>query len=492
MPSINRLHSLSFVAICSALLVSSTILLGSAKAQENTVKSANDIKISVPDTSGNVGDQITVPVKTGDITGEDVIAYQFDVNYNGSVLDFTGYETDGTITPQGGVTANTDDSNSMRIVFSTSGSLTGGGTLLKLQADVVGEGSSRIEIENFRYEDNAVQVVPTSVSSGAFTTTASESEVDSNGRVDFSGTGVGIDFSGVSGSGSVRVAKYDLPPSGTDGISESTVSSYRFVITAASSLTIGSGTEVAFDVGSLDGVSTAENVTIYTRSTPGTGSFSAVATSFDSGANELVGTVDSFSEFVMASNTEPLPVEIAVFKAERQGQDVQLRWQTASETNNAGFAVLRTVQSDAWTEIGFVQGEGTTSSSSSYRFTDDDIPYEVKTVRYRLKQVDTDGTTHVGPTLRVDLGLPEQVTLKTPYPNPASGVFTVRYAVPDSRDITVGVYDVLGRHVQTLDTGTREGRFERRIDTANWPSGVYIIQLSTANSVHTERLTVVR
>lgn len=457
------------------------------------VAAQDGIRVSISDTSGAVGDVISLPIKTGDLSGEDIVAYRFDLVYNEDVLNIQGANTSGTITPSSGLDIYPNRHDTLRVIFSGTEILSGSGVLMELDVEVVGEGSSPLEFVNFQYQDNIATEVSSSTVNGGVTTNVDEVDVGGDGRVDFEGTGVGINFSGVSGSGAVRVARYDLPPSGTEGISESNVSRYRFVLDAGSGLSFGSNTEVRFDVGEMRGIDDPNNVTIYTRSSSGEGSFSALSTSYDSDANELYATTDSFSEFVMASNTEPLPVEIVDFDAQRQGRtSVQLRWQTASETNNAGFVIQRLGDSSGWSKIGFVEGNNTTSRTISYRFTDQSVPYEAESVQYRLKQVDEDGSAHFGPSIEVSLGAPKRVALKTPYPNPTSSTATVRFTVPNPQKVTLQMYDVTGRRIKTLVQGTRRGRFEQQIDTADLPSGVYLMQLQTENAVKTERLTVVR
>lgn len=97
---------------------------------------------------------------------------------------------------------------------------------------------------------------------------------------------------------------------------------------------------------------------------------------------------------------------------------------------------------------------GTASEPTSYRFTEGDLPYEADSLRYRLRQVDADGSAHL--TDPITVGRPVSgATLRAPTPNPVRQTGTVRYAVPNRQRLAIHLYDVLGRRVQTLDDGTR-------------------------------------
>ena len=129
---------------------------------------------------------------------------------------------------------------------------------------------------------------------------SASTSVGADGSVDFGDTGADIDFTGTSGSGSVLVKKLDTRPSGTRGIPEDNVSTYRFVIGAGGGLTFDEAA-VRLDTGTLGGVSDASNVTVYSRPVQAEGSFTELPTSVESG--DVVATANSFSEFVLASDS---------------------------------------------------------------------------------------------------------------------------------------------------------------------------------------------
>ena len=189
-----------------------------------------------------------------------------------------------------------------------------------------------------------------------------------------------------------------------------------------------------------------------------------------------------------------IPVELAGFTAQPRGaRAVRLTWQTASETNNSGFAVQRQTEASSWATLRFVEGAGTTSRARSYQFTDRTVPYTAETLRYRLKQVDLDGSFEISRTVTVSLASPAEVRLQAPFPNPARTQATVRYEVPVETDIEIAVYDLLGRRVATLaDRRAPAGRAQVQLRTGPLPNGPYLLRLRAADQVRTRRFTVVK
>jgi len=86
---------------------------------------------------------------------------------------------------------------------------------------------------------------------------------------------------------------------------------------------------------------------------------------------------------------DPLPIELNSFSAEAADHSIELKWETATETNNDFFTIERSPDVQNWEIIGYVDGAGNSNRPLSYSFTDsqplDGISY------YRLKQTDYDG-----------------------------------------------------------------------------------------------------
>lgn len=99
----------------------------------------------------------------------------------------------------------------------------------------------------------------------------------------------------------------------------------------------------------------------------------------------------------MADNTSgagfvsfTLPVKFAGFTVIRKNSEVLVEWATLEELNADRFEVERSVDGATWRTVSSVRAAGTTSSVTHYRHTD--YTNLTKTVFYRIKQVDIDGT----------------------------------------------------------------------------------------------------
>ncbi|MCS4139503.1 surface protein [Salinibacter ruber] len=88
--------------------------------------------------------------------------------------------------------------------------------------------------------------------------------------------------------------------------------------------------------------------------------------------------------------------------------------------------------------------------------------------------------------------MPEKVRL-TSYPNPVRRQGTLEYTLPEAGEVTLKVYDVLGRRVATLAEGRKQaGRHEVSLRVGDLPSGAYFGRLEAGGETRTQKITVVR
>ena len=78
--------------------------------------------------------------------------------------------------------------------------------------------------------------------------------------------------------------------------------------------------------------------------------------------------------------------------------------------------------------------------------------------------------------------IPQSYSLSQNYPNPFNPTTVISYGVPVNSQVTLKVYDVLGREVQTLvDENKHAGSYRLTFNAGNLPSGVYFLRLQAGS-----------
>jgi len=142
----------------------------------------------------------------------------------------------------------------------------------------------------------------------------------------------------------------------------------------------------------------------------------------------------------------PLPVELTAFAAQAlRNTDARLTWRTAQERNNDHFEVERSFDGRSFGHVATVAGHGTTSRPTDYAYTDANVGLgRTGTVYYRLRQVDTDGTTSFSPVAPVAFSAPSALGF---YPNPTAGIATLDLGTLPRGTYQVTLVDATGRQV---------------------------------------------
>jgi hypothetical protein len=144
---------------------------------------------------------------------------------------------------------------------------------------------------------------------------------------------------------------------------------------------------------------------------------------------------------------------------------------------------------------------------------------EVDTLRYKLKddeevagfEFSLDPTAPVGVATTLhfivasgsgerwtkDLGVvvdaPKEFRLMQNYPNPFNPLTQIGYELPYGTNVSLKVYDLLGREVLTLIEGMQEaGHQEATFDASAYASGVYFYKLQAGNYSAVKKLMLLK
>ena len=195
-----------------------------------------------------------------------------------------------------------------------------------------------------------------------------------------------------------------------------------------------------------------------------------------------------------------VPVELLSFSSFVVDDDVTLNWTTATETNNSGFQVERSVistegRNPSWEIVGFVNGNGTTTETKSYSYKDENL--SAGKYQYRLKQIDFDGTFEYSNIIEAEILPPAIFSLEQNYPNPFNPSTKIQYAIPSRQFVSLKIFNSLGEEIATLvneekPAGNHTIEFKLESSINNLVSGVYLYQLKAGDFVQTRKMILLK
>lgn len=189
-----------------------------------------------------------------------------------------------------------------------------------------------------------------------------------------------------------------------------------------------------------------------------------------------------------------LPVELNSFTAKVNDNKVLLNWVTITETNNYGFEIQRLKSLNnkpKWEKIGFINGSGNSNSTKQYSFTDQNL-FGGSKFKYRLKQIDNDGTFKFSEIVEVEV-IPNKFELFQNYPNPFNPSTTIRYQLPEAGLVSIKIYDILGAEIVEIVNEIKEaGTHEVEFVSSNLPSATYIYRLTTEDFSETKKMILLK
>jgi hypothetical protein len=189
-------------------------------------------------------------------------------------------------------------------------------------------------------------------------------------------------------------------------------------------------------------------------------------------SNGTEHTGDAWLIGVSALNTDiVLPLTLARFTAQPQGNAALLDWTTASEENADHFGILYSKDGNNWQNIGEVKAAANSATPGNYQFTQAD-PASGNNF-YKIIEVGIDGSVSYSEVKELQfIATASDLSF---YPNPSKDRVTIiNNAVPLS---AVSVLTIDGRALQQNPNFVSG----QSIDLSRYPAGIYLLSIRKAD-----------
>lgn len=220
-------------------------------------------------------------------------------------------------------------------------------------------------------------------------------------------------------------------------------------------------------------------------------------TGFDDCTGALTGLpithsgLSSFSKWEIGASTDgaPLPVELVYLDAYGVNNEfIQVAWETATEINNKGFDIQRSVDGISFEKIGFVEGNGNTTEVKNYTFDDKNVVQNT-IYYYRLKQIDFDDNFELTYKVSASLkGIQEEIFVSPFIPNPTTTNSHIEIQVPNETTAKVVMFNGIGQVIYNNRVALDKGINVLPFDLNNLASGIYQTTITINEKTYSRKL----
>ncbi|MBN8668356.1 MAG: T9SS type A sorting domain-containing protein [Chitinophagales bacterium] len=170
-----------------------------------------------------------------------------------------------------------------------------------------------------------------------------------------------------------------------------------------------------------------------------------------------------------------LPVTGLQTTAIRNNNDVNVKWQTLTESNTSHFVVEKSTNGKDWEAIGTVAAAGNSIFKKEYSLNDTKPAADNY---YRIQQVDIDGTFTYSNVVTIKVNA--TVIKASTYPNPFTNGVQVDIKAETNQSVIINLYDLNGKVVKQLNAELRKGSNSVAVnDLKNIPAGMYLLDITS-------------
>lgn len=178
-----------------------------------------------------------------------------------------------------------------------------------------------------------------------------------------------------------------------------------------------------------------------------------------------------------------LSVTLTNFSGEVNGKQNLLHWTTATEQNNTGFEMHRSIDEYNFNKIGFTATKAINGNSNlhlSYDYADNF--FAQGTNYYRLKQLNKDGKFSYSNIVVLKEAHSLAPGLSAVYPNPANNILNVKLSSQHNNNITLLIVDLTGKSLLGKTANIGSGESILQFDISQLSAGTYFLKIISSDS----------
>ena len=199
-------------------------------------------------------------------------------------------------------------------------------------------------------------------------------------------------------------------------------------------------------------------------------------------ATDSNGNTSEFSEALIV-----LPIELLSFSARSLEKQILLNWTTASEINNAGFEIERSLDGFDFEKIAWKVGKGNAQNENHYVFNDRKV-LQNQIYYYRLRQIDLDGRFDYSNIVKAKILSTYNIEIS---PNPTYDRITIHLSDDlINEPLTIEIFNIIGSQVFSRNAVlNNETTFQFSFQNSNFSKGMYFLKIKHMNSeIFSEKL----
>jgi Secretion system C-terminal sorting domain len=207
---------------------------------------------------------------------------------------------------------------------------------------------------------------------------------------------------------------------------------------------------------------------------------------FTYSANDEEGITSNIANYiipVIGKQQVILPISLLNFSGTENNRKVQLHWQTENEANSSYFEIQRSADGNGFETIATVTALG--NVKNNYQSTDDLFFYVFKTVYYRIKMVNINGSFKYSSSVMLQLGAAGKSSIKA-WPVPFNSNLNISFEGEEKETVKITIRSINGSEVMNFTSTVTKGSNTIALYQAqSMPAGTYLLTVSSRTKAET-------